>query len=83
MHAAARRVADRYATTDYRASVVTDRADAGSALGRRLGEESWHRPVVLGLARGGGVPVAARVAEAMHARIDVMVFRKIGLPGQP
>lgn len=38
--------------------------------------------IVLGLARGG-VPVAAELAQALHAPLDVVVARKIGLPGNP
>jgi predicted phosphoribosyltransferase len=37
---------------------------------------------VLGLARGG-VPVAARVAAALDAPLDVMIVRKLGVPWQP
>lgn len=39
-------------------------------------------PVVLGLARGG-VPVAAPVASALGAPLDVYVVRKLGVPGRP
>src|SRR5690606_25779615 len=42
-----------------------------------------HRPdaLVLGLPRGG-VPVAAEVARALDAPLDVFVVRKLGVPGQ-
>ncbi|MBD0421830.1 phosphoribosyltransferase [Streptomyces sp. TRM S81-3] len=63
-----------------------DRREAGQELAARLTE--WAaggdlvRPVVLALPRGG-VPVAAPVAQALSAPLDVLVARKIGLPGQP
>ncbi len=58
-----------------------DRADAGRALARAL-EEYRGRPdiIVLGLPRGG-VPVAAEVASALGAPLDVFVVRKLGAPG--
>ena len=39
-------------------------------------------PVVLALPRGG-VPVAAEVARALDAPLDVIVVRKLGVPFQP
>jgi putative phosphoribosyl transferase len=39
-------------------------------------------PLVLGLPRGG-IPVAALVADALGAPLDVLVVRKIGVPWQP
>ncbi len=59
-----------------------DRADAGAALARLLRERALHDVVVLGLPRGG-VPVAAVVAEVLGAPLDVVVVRKLGVPGQP
>ncbi len=41
-----------------------------------------ERPIVLGLPRGG-VPVAAEVALALGAPLDVIVVRKVGVPRQP
>jgi putative phosphoribosyl transferase len=38
--------------------------------------------IVLGLVRGG-VPVAARVAAALRAPLDVLVVRKLGVPWSP
>ena len=64
----------------------TDRRDAGRHLATELADRRLDRtladPVVLGLPRGG-VPVAAEVAQALDAPLDVLVVRKLGLPRQP
>jgi predicted phosphoribosyltransferase/dienelactone hydrolase len=59
-----------------------DRRDAGRQLAQEL--EPWRGTdvVVLGLPRGG-VPVAAEVAAALRAPLDVIVVRKVGVPWQP
>ena len=57
-----------------------DRADAGRRLGARVRTLTLHRPVVIGLPRGG-VPVARAVADALGAPLDVIVVRKLGVPG--
>mgnify|MGYP006278539397 CR=1 FL=1 len=62
--------------------VFRDRDDAGERLGAALEGLRDDDPVVLGLPRGG-VPVAARVAEALGAPLDVIVVRKLGAPTQP
>jgi putative phosphoribosyl transferase len=51
----------------------------GTAVLKRLGQEP---ALVLGLPRGG-VPVAAGVARALGCDLDVLVVRKVGVPGQP
>lgn len=51
-------------------------------LGKALSALSLDRPIVIGLPRGG-VPVAAEVAAALHAPLDVWVVRKLGVPIQP
>ena len=58
-----------------------DRADAGRQLARRL-ESFAHRPnvIVLGVPRGG-VSVAYEVAAALRAPLDVLLSRKLGVPG--
>jgi predicted phosphoribosyltransferase len=63
-----------------------DRREAGRTLAAALADvvpEGERRDViVLGLPRGG-VPVAAEVARALGAPLDVFVVRKLGLPGRP
>ncbi len=63
--------------------LFVDRRDGG----RRLAERLVHLRgvpdvVVVGLPRGG-VPVAAEVATALSAPLDVIVVRKLGVPFQP
>lgn len=62
--------------------IFRDRRDAGRALAAALADEAGRRPVVLGLARGG-VPVAAEIAAALGAPLDVFIVRKLGVPWQP
>jgi putative phosphoribosyl transferase len=57
------------------------RSDAGHALAERL-QPYANRPDVLVLALPrGGVPVASEVATALGAPLDLMLVRKLGLPG--
>lgn len=63
-------------------AMFEDRVEAGAALGRRLAHLKELDPIVLGLPRGG-VPVAAEVAKALRAPLDVLVVRKLGVPHQP
>ncbi|MGW7431644.1 phosphoribosyltransferase family protein [Streptomyces sp. NPDC054861] len=60
----------------------TDRTDAGRQLAARLDHLKGRDVVVLGLPRGG-VPVAAQVADALGAPLDICLVRKLGAPYQP
>ena len=59
-----------------------DRVDAGRQLAAAVVRLGLIDPLVLALPRGG-VPVAAEVARALHAPLDLLIVRKIGAPGQP
>ncbi|GHF34508.1 hypothetical protein GCM10018790_10280 [Kitasatospora xanthocidica] len=59
-----------------------DRTDAGRRLAALLGHLGGPDTVVVALPRGG-VPVAAEVAQALDAPLDICVIRKLGVPYQP
>ena len=60
-----------------------NRAEAGKLLAKALGAYA-HQPgaIVLALPRGG-VPVAFAVAMTLGLALDILLVRKLGLPGQP
>lgn len=62
--------------------IFRNRREAGRELAEHLRDLAAQRPVVLGLTRGG-VPVAAEIARALEARMDVLVVRKLGCPWHP
>src|SRR5579862_8942474 len=58
-----------------------DRYDAGRQLASRLSEYADQpNTIVLALPRGG-VPVAYEVARLLNAPLDVVLVRKLGVPG--
>ncbi|KAE8763983.1 phosphoribosyltransferase family protein [Georgenia thermotolerans] len=59
-----------------------NRVAAGRQLAQELAAAGLGDVVVAGLPRGG-VPVAAEVAAALGAPLDVVVVRKLGVPWQP
>lgn len=63
-------------------TLFRDRADGGGALAAHLRAHADRRDaVVLGLARGG-VPVAHQVAARLSLPLDVLLVRKLGVPGR-
>jgi putative phosphoribosyl transferase len=66
--------------TEDKAMLFTDRTDAGQRLAERLAALHLPGPVVLALPRGG-VPAAAEVARVLGAPLDLVIVRKLGLPG--
>lgn len=61
--------------------LIQDRVAAGRDLAQSLVKYRKQTDVVvLGLPRGG-VPVAAEIASALHAPLDLIVVRKLGTPG--
>jgi len=59
-----------------------NRTEAGRQLAMRMADYPLPRPLVLALPRGG-VPVAVEIATALNADLDVLVVRKLGVPGNP
>jgi len=62
--------------------VFEDRRTAGRALVPELQRCELKDPIILGLPRGG-VPLAYEIAVALHAPLDTIVVRKLGVPSQP
>ena len=62
--------------------VFQNRAEAGDLLAAALAPYKADEPVILALPRGG-VPVAARIAMALDAPLDLLLVKKVGAPGQP
>lgn len=58
-----------------------NRSEAGKLLAVELmRHEDYDDSLVIGLARGG-VPVAFEIAARLHLPLDVLIVRKIGVPG--
>jgi len=58
-----------------------DRADAGRQLAARLMNYLSREDVVILALPRGGVPVAAEVAKALGLSFDLLLVRKLGIPG--
>ncbi len=62
--------------------IYVDRSDAGKKLARELAGYRSQDPLLLALPRGG-VPVAAEIARAFDAPLDLILVRKLGVPFEP
>lgn len=61
--------------------VFADRREAGVALADKLAEYAGRDDVVVLALPRGGVPVAYEIARRLRAPLDVLVVRKLGVPG--
>ncbi|MBK1732830.1 phosphoribosyltransferase [Thiococcus pfennigii] len=61
---------------------LENRTEAGRALAELLSREPTGDVVVLALPRGG-VPVGWEIAKALNDPLDILLVRKLGVPGQP
>lgn len=58
-----------------------DRYQAGQLLGEQLKSYGNRNDVIVLALPRGGVPVAAMISEAIKAPLDLMIVRKLGVPG--
>jgi putative phosphoribosyl transferase len=66
-----------------RAVVFADRAAAGVALAEEMQRRELPPPLLILALPRGGLPVAHEIARILDAPLDVMLVRKVGMPGQP
>src|SRR5258707_474050 len=59
-----------------------NRAEAGRILARRLQLVVTDPGVLVIALPRGGVPVGFEIAQSLHADLDVLLVRKLGVPGQ-
>jgi len=59
-----------------------DRKEAGKLLAAKLTAYANKKDVIVLALPRGGVPVGFEIAQALHVPLDVIVVRKLGVPGQ-
>ena len=59
-----------------------NRNEAADNLAARLAGHAGQHPLILAIPRGA-VPMARRIADALHGELDVVLVRKLGAPGNP
>ncbi len=62
---------------------IPDRRTAGRALAEALKDYAGRSDVIVLALPRGGMPVAAEIARALEAPLDLMLVRKLGVPGYP
>jgi putative phosphoribosyl transferase len=62
--------------------VFRDRSEAGSLLAERLLEIPLPEAIILTIP-AGGIPVALEIARKLHLPLDLMIVRKVQIPGNP
>ncbi|MEW8959545.1 hypothetical protein MHOCP_24910 [Moorella humiferrea] len=62
--------------------IFKNRGEAGRRLSQALEEYRGRRPLVLAVPRGG-VVVAAPIVAALAGELDLIIPRKVGIPGNP
>jgi predicted phosphoribosyltransferase len=60
----------------------SDRHDAGKQLARKLSKYADQEDVILLALPRGGVPVAYEIVQIIKAPMDLLIVRKLGLPGE-
>lgn len=60
-----------------------DRFEAGRLLAAQLAEYAGDREVIVLALPRGGVPVGYEISRALGLPLDILVVRKLGVPGQP
>lgn len=58
-----------------------NRTEAGGLLAQRLGPYAQRDDVVVLALPRGGVPVAFAIAQTLNVRLDILLVRKLGVPG--
>lgn len=67
---------------NYTMKLFKDRTEAGHMLAKQLEQYAGRDDTVLLALPRGGVPVGFEVAKALQAPMDVLIIRKLGVPGQ-
>jgi len=65
-----------------RAHVFRDRLEAGDHLGRRLEKYKDKEGLLLAIP-SGGIPVGLRISQRLELPLDLLISRKIPIPGNP